>query len=128
MIMIPVTKWKASSELHELASYWPQIFRHSLRSIHPFGGALLSSSSAPPVPLPFSFLRSWTSQLYTRAVATSIVCALVSRIHLRDNDERRLAYRDLLPQEIEILLTIQPTLLRRAQFLLEEIFGFCERV
>lgn len=99
----------------------------------------LSPSSSPP---PFSFLLCPTSQLYTLAVATSIVyfprrTPLVpyppSKRKKETKDKSRNfvingTYRNLLPQKINIIFTIRQTLLCRFKFGNEQGFGFREGV
>lgn len=101
----------------------------SLESYHPLGGAL-PPASISPLPGPCCFLRSPMSQLYTRAVATSIVCLisvpLQSRIRLQLAGA--ITYSNLLPQKVQVLLTVGSTETSSFDFRLEQSFGFRQRI
>lgn len=99
-----------------------------------------SPSSSPP---PFSFLLCPTSQLYTLAVATSIVYFKTPQTRKNQSASfssfffssfycneklKKKTYRNLLPQKINIIFTICQTLLCRVEFGNEECFGFGEGV
>ena len=93
-------------------------------------GLPFASPSPSSLPEAFSFRRSFTSQLYTRAVATSIVCSVIST-HVQEAPQHYKgfdAYRDLLPQEIQILVAVLERRLRGVEFRPQEGFGFGEGV
>lgn len=99
-----------------------------------------SPSSSPPPP--FSFLLCPTSQLYTLAVATSIVYFKTPQTRKNQsasfssfffssfycNEKNKKTYRNLLPQKINIIFTVCQTLLCCVEFGNEECFGFGEGV
>lgn len=93
---------------------------------HPFGDVVFLSSIDSPASL--AFRLSATSQLYTRAKATSNVCKQVS--YEQHNISSPSTYRDLLSQKFQVLFAVRQARFRRGKLRLQKVlclwYGVCQ--